>query len=247
MEKPDQEKIGVVFIHGAGLRGSVWKEVVAGWEHPVLLVDLPLRDGDDETRNGLTADDYASCIHQQIEAWGVKTFILVAHSLGGVLALQVAQEYAGRMVGMVAIGAAIPQRGGSFLSTLPLFKRMIFPFVLRKLGTRPPESAIRAGLCNDLSAEQTVEVVRRFVPEAIRVYTDGIDAPLPQIPRYYVKLGKDKEFSLALQDKMIHHFAPDQVVHLNTGHLPMLSDPVGLREVLVGLLQTNLRSASKIC
>ncbi|MCM3081959.1 alpha/beta fold hydrolase [Brevibacillus invocatus] len=252
MEMSGQEKIGVVFIHGAGLRGSVWKEVVDGWEHPVLLVDLPMRDGDDVTRKGLTADDYVSCIQQQIEAWGVTTFILVAHSLAGALALQVAQAYAGRMVGMVAIGAAIPQRGGSFLSTLPLIKRMIFSLVLRKLGTRPPESVIRAGICNDLTAEQTAEVVRGFVPESIRVYTDGIDAPLPQVPRYYVRLGQDKEFSLALQDKMIRHFAPDQVVHLNSGHLPMLSNPAELRDVLLGLLLANPRSGNqqkitKIC
>jgi hypothetical protein len=66
------------------------------------------------------------------------------------------------------------------------------------MGTKPPDSAIRAGLCNDLSPEQALEIVRGFVPESIRVYTDRVDVSTPAVPKLYVKLTKDKELGPSL-------------------------------------------------
>ena len=102
----------------------------------------------------------------------------------------------------------------------------------------PPESAIRAGLCNDLSLEQTAKIVSGFIPESIRVYTDRVNVAVPVVPKLYVKLTKDKEFSLSLQNKMISNLSPHSVQCLETGHLPMLSDPKGLRLVLQIFLST---------
>lgn len=108
--------------------------------------------------------------------------------------------------------------------------------ILRTMGTKPPESAIRAGLCNDLSSDQAAEIVSGFIPEAVRVYTDRINVSVPDVPKLYVKLTKDKELSPSLQNKMISNFSPQSVRSLETGHLPMLSDPDGLRSILEDFL-----------
>ncbi|MBM7568625.1 alpha/beta fold hydrolase [Paenibacillus sacheonensis] len=227
-------EIGFMFIHGAGLRGNVWEAVTSGLDVPVLLADFPYRDGSEQTRLALTLDDYASHLCGQAESWNIPRVIVVAHSIGGVLALQVAEALLkrGRLAGLAAVGAAIPGRGGSFLSELPLVKRALLRIVMRVAGTRPPESAIRTGLCNDLPESQSAGIVQAFVPEARRIYSDACHAGVPDVPSLYVKLTRDREFSPALQDRMIANLGPGTVRQLDTGHLPMLGNPDGLRAIL---------------
>ncbi|MFX3636938.1 MAG: alpha/beta fold hydrolase [Candidatus Pristimantibacillus sp.] len=232
IQERTQEKIGLLFIHGAGLDSSIWGKVLEGLDHPYLLLDFPYRTGTDESRKDLSLTDYVTLMKKQIDQWETYPFVMVAHSLGGIAAIKLASELSDRLAGFIAVGAAIPAKGGSFLSVLPFPKRILMSAILRKVGTKPPESAIRAGLCNDLSSEAALEIVRGFIPESIRVYTDRVEVSVPDVPKLYVKLTKDKEFGSSMQNKMINHFAPQSVHSLETGHLPMLSDPDGLRHIL---------------
>ncbi|WP_054027305.1 alpha/beta fold hydrolase [Bacillus sp. FJAT-28004] len=232
-----QEKIGFVFINGAGLEKTIWHQLVSDLRHPYLLIDFPHRKGSDALRKELSLADYVNHMKSQIEGWAIQRFVIVAHSLGGALAFKLASELQGRVVGFVAIGAIIPKNGGSFLSTLPFPKRLLMSMILQKTGTKPPKSAILAGLCNDLSPEQSSRIVEGFVPESIRVYTDRIEAAAPAVLKLYVKLTKDKELSPSLQNKMILHFKPHSVQSLATGHLPMLSDPLGVKLLLQNFIE----------
>lgn len=230
------DRIGVVFIHGAGLKGEVWKETASYIEAPSLLIDLPMRSGKDEERCKLTFRDYCAEVTRQIDNWPVSRFVIVAHSIGGVIALRLADELKGRVAGLIAVSASIPHSGDSFLSSLPRLKRMIYGALLRLAGTKPPGSAIRAGLCNDLSSDQSDSVVNGFVPEAKRLYFDRTEAPIPAIPKYYIKLMKDQEFTPEFQDRMAANLSADRVIELQAGHLPMLSNPTGLGTLLQELL-----------
>ncbi|QJD88277.1 alpha/beta hydrolase [Cohnella herbarum] len=236
MMKRASKEIGFLFIYGAGLERQVWERTAKELECPYLLADFPMRSEPYETRRELTLEDYSTHVRKQVNEWEVERFVIVAHSLGGVVAMQAASEFSDRLAGFIAVGAAIPKAGGSFLSTLPLPKRWMMSLILKKMGTKPPEKSIRAGLCNDLTEEDSARIVRRFVPESVRVYTDPVESSLPNVPKLYVKLDKDKAFSPALQDKMILRLAPNRVANLNAGHLPMLGDPVGLRRMLLEFL-----------
>jgi len=241
VNKQLSEKIGFVFIYGAGLEGLVWRNVVEGFEHPCLLAEYPQRNGDYEARRGLSLGDYVAHMKRQVDQWGTQPIVIVAHSLGGVLALKLASLLTDRLAGIVAIGAAIPKSGGSFLSALPFPQRLLMPVMLRVAGTRPPESVIRKSLCNDLSPDQADTIVKGFIPEAVRVYTDRIEVPVPDVPKLYVNLNKDQGFSSALQKKMISNFAPHTIRSMDTGHLPMISDPKGLRSILEAFVTDVLR------
>lgn len=245
MQQHFHEEIGFVFIHGASLEGQVWSKVVEGFEHPYLLVEFPLRKSSFDSRSGLSLEDYVTHMKKQVEDWGIRRFVIVAHSLGGVFASRLASEWTDRLVGIVAVGAAIPKNGGSFLSILPFPQKQLMSVILRLSGTTPPESAIRKGLCSDLSPAQATEVVSGFIPEAVRVYTDRIHVSVPDVPKLYVKLTQDKELSPSLQDKMIANFSPQSVQVLETGHLPMLSHPEGLRSILVNFLSEELKQRSQ--
>ena len=150
--------------------------------------------------------------------------------------MKIAEEMRDRIVGAVAVGAAIPKAGGSFLSIFPAARRMAMHVLLRVFGTKPPESIIRKGLCKELPAEQAAEIVQRFSPESVRLYTDRTGAAVPDVPKIYIKLAKDEELSASLQDRMIENFQPDLIETLQTGHLPMLSRPLELRNVLRAFL-----------
>lgn len=237
IEGQENEQIGLVFIHGAGLESRIWEPVVSEMKRPVLLVNFPGRNGEDGLRKSLTLQEYNAYIKRQIEAWKVRKFVIVAHSLGGVFGLKIANDLSERLVGFIAIGAIIPKNGGSFLSTFPFAKRLSMNVLLRIFGTQPPESVIRKGLCNDLSPERATEVVHSFVPESIHVYTDRTKSMVPtNVPKLYIKLAKDQEMSLSQQDKMIANLAPQKIEILETGHLPMLIKPNELRNSLNAFL-----------
>jgi pimeloyl-ACP methyl ester carboxylesterase len=235
-DAPTKERIGLVFIHGAGLNSGIWKGIAEQLECPCLLVDFPQRQSGQVGRKGLTLEDYTEHIKHRIEDWGVRRFVIAAHSLGGVLALKTAEQFADRVVGFAGIGAVIPGSGGAFLSAFPAPQRLLMRILMRAAGTKPPESAIRKGLCNDLPAKQADEIVHGFVQESLRVFTDRTNASVPRVPRLYVKLTIDQELSPSQQDKMIENLGTHEIVTLEAGHLPMLSKPDELREALLAFL-----------
>jgi pimeloyl-ACP methyl ester carboxylesterase len=205
-----KEDVGFVFIQGAGLQSWIWERVVSEMKHPVLLIDFP--EGENGSRKGLAMRDYNDHIKQQVEVWDIEKYIVVGHSWGGLPALVLSSDLPGRVVGFIAIGATIPKSGGSFLSTFPPAKRLLMHALLRIFGTRPTASAIRKGLCNDLSYDQASEVVDAFVPESIHIYTDRIRAMLPaDLPKLYIKLTRDQEMQSSHQDRMIANLNPQSI------------------------------------
>lgn len=199
---------------------------------PALAAEFPERTGEPDRRKALSLDDYADGVWQQLKDLPAERVVVVAHSLGGVVGLKVADRLADRLAGFVAVSAAIPAGGGSFVSSLPMPKRLIVGGLMRILGTKPPASAIRQGLCSDLSEDLTGEVVRRFAPEGKAVYFDRTAVSAPDVPRMYVQLTADKEFEPDFQLAMARNLGTEDVRQLDAGHLAMLSRPAELAGVL---------------
>jgi len=223
--------IGIVLIPGAGLGSWVWNDLNSLLNYPVLAVDFPNRGDKTGANKLLKLADYTRPIIQEMEAWNTPQLIIVAHSAGGVIGLKVAEYFKEQVIGFVGVGATIPANGNSFLATLPLFKRILLSLILRLAGTKPPESAIKAGLCNDLSPEMAEKVVCHFVPESPALYLEKCRATIPPTKCLYVKLTNDKDFPESLQDQMIINLRA-QAATLYSGHLPMLSCPTELAHLL---------------
>lgn len=227
-------KTGFVFIAGAGLRSWAWADVVSQLNFPSVAVELPKPlDAKDST---LGMDDYVTAVVDQAKKLDAENVVIVAHSLGGVIGLRVAQELKDRVKGFVAVSAAIPQRGGSFVSALPFPQKLIMPLIIRMAGTKPADAAIRKGYCNDLSSELADRVVKSFQPEAPRVYLEPGAEVLEGIAKLYVVTSNDNEFPVALQQTMRHNLGAEEVT-ISAGHLPMLGKPKELAAVLNGFAQ----------
>lgn len=225
------DSTGLAFIHGAGLGAWIWKDVIPFLDAPALALDFPDRDKPAAAPH-LRLEDYSRRLAEQLRDWGPSRIVLVAHSIGGVVGLRTAAELGDRLSGFVAVGAAIPGNGGSFLSCLPFPGRLIMPLILRLAGTRPPAAAIRKGLCSDLDEERTAKVVRSFVPESRSLYTDPCGVPPPRTRKRYIKLGRDREFPPGLQEAMARNLGDAGIETLDSGHLPMLSRPQELADAL---------------
>jgi pimeloyl-ACP methyl ester carboxylesterase len=152
--------------------------------------------------------------------------MVVAHSIGGVVGLEVAKRLGDQAAGFMGVCASIPRPGDSYATALPFPQKLILPLLLKLAGTKPPESAIRSSLCNGLDQAQTDSIVAAFQPESVQLYTDKTTTnPLPSLPTFYVKTLQDKQFSSSAQDAMAANLPSAQVFTVESGHLPMLSHP----------------------
>lgn len=227
-----KNNIGIVFIHGAGLNGSIWSDVIKEIQSPTLVIEFPNKGKDQESIDMLSFDDYVSAANSQIENWKEDHFIIVAHSIGAFVGLKVANHFKKELVGFVAVGSVVPTSGNSFISSLPFPQSLIMPIVLKFLGTKPPQKSIENELCNDLSAEQTSKIVKEFTPESKALYTSKINFVLPDVKRLYVKLQNDQSMPSSLQDKMVRKLNANNVITIDSGHLPMISKAKQLATII---------------
>lgn len=225
-------KIGIVLIHGAGLGSFIWDDLKPLIKNPVLTIEFPNREVGGKANNNLTFDDYNKFAIEQIEKWGIDNFVIVTHSIGGCIGLSLTDYFAKKVVGFVGVSSAIPTSGNSFISCLPFPQSLLMPLILNLFGTKPPQKAIEQTLCNDLTSEQATEIVKRFTPEAKLLYTTKVDYKNLDIKTLYIKLNNDKGFPVQLQVKMIKNLTTQKVVTLDSGHLPMISKPKELSEIL---------------
>lgn len=222
---------GILFLHGAGLSTHIWKDVEQNIKHPVLLAEYPHVDGTQKDQNKFTLEDYADYVMQQVDAWKVDDIVIVAHSIGGTLALKVAERLGERLGGFIAVGAVIPKDGGSYVSALPFPNRIIISAIMRLAGTKPPESAIRKTLCSGLSKEQADEVVTSSVTESTHLYFDKTNAAIPAVPRLYIRLTQDKELPITWQNTMARNLEAS-VKDVDFGHMPMLGKPQEIADAI---------------
>ena len=115
----DPDAPAILFIHGAALDHSVWHYQARYLAHHgfgVLAVDLPghgRSPGAVRTTVAELADRIAACL----AAAGVERAHLVGHSLGALVALDVALRHPGRVAKLVLAGPSVPMPvGEAFLA-----------------------------------------------------------------------------------------------------------------------------------
>ncbi|MFT3795471.1 alpha/beta fold hydrolase [Flavobacterium sp.] len=213
---------GVVLIHGAGLGAFIWQEMKLDWQ--VLRINFQNR-GNGPMNVGLHYQDYVDEVIQQIENWTVDQIVIVGHSIGGCIALNVAARYPERVIGFIGISAAIPKKGGSFISCFSGPKNWMLPLMMRIFGTKPPKFVLETNLCNGLKSEDREKIVSRFTYESRQLYLEDCNGSIPNCPKMYILTTEDREFDPNDQKKMAKNLKTKQIERIETGHLPMLADP----------------------
>lgn len=215
-------KLGIIFISGAGLQPWIWQEVTKEISLPYAAVDFTELKKNKQL-NDITVDDYVQAALAQATALNVEKVIIVTHSIGGIIGVELTKKLGDKVAGFIAVCAAIPRPGKSFLSLFPFPQSFITGMIMRIVGTKPPASAIKSGLCNDIDDTTASRVADSFDPESIKLYaTPTSPTPLPQVPSLYIITTNDKEYPQDLQRTMAEQLGAT-IVQIDTGHLPMIS------------------------
>jgi pimeloyl-ACP methyl ester carboxylesterase len=211
----------MILLHGAGLGPWIWDRV------------LPHLKTEARTFDRTVEATLEQCIDEVVPH--AEGRVVVGHSFAAQIALGVAAKVRPRAV--VLIGGMLARPGKPFLSLLPLPQRLIVGTMLRraKNGIDLPKKLVRKEYCNDLDEATTQLVLERVRPEAPRLYLDPAEWRGDIAPRVYFRLLEDKSVSQRMQERMIELTAA-RVKVLDSGHLPMLSQP----ETVAGLLNELL-------
>lgn len=155
-------RVGAVMLHGFGSQTRTWRhlgEALAGNDGP-----LPLALAFDRPAFGLTERPSASSWGRDpnpygpeaqvaytlglMDAYGLEQAVLVGHSAGGSLALQVALAAPERVAALVLISPAVYEGGGAPAWTRPLLSapqlNRIGPLLMRQLAGQPGDDFLRS-------------------------------------------------------------------------------------------------------
>jgi pimeloyl-ACP methyl ester carboxylesterase len=248
-----------LLIHGAGHGAWVWDEVKGAIENSmraktkihhhlyspgtILAPDLPGHGArysvDDPVR--LNFDDAVDSLLNQIEAFGLKKPVVVAHDLSGLIALELIRRMEEPPKGLLLVGAAVPDLFHTVGEMLPLPIRILLAG-LRFLPGTPPESVVlhkEIGgriLCSDMPYSwASSRVVGRLCPIPLRVF-DALphpDALAPSCPVTYAVLARDWYIWPGSQRKMASSFPNARTVELDSGHEAPITHSAEITELVM--------------
>lgn len=111
----------------------------------------------------LTLRNYSDHLLGQVNFEASKHFILIAHSLGGLFIDEVSAILGKRLSGVVHIGVVMARAGEHFFSRKSFSAQQMLRILLRIFGTKQPDKAIKASLCNNLPEDCKKRIVSLFL------------------------------------------------------------------------------------
>jgi pimeloyl-ACP methyl ester carboxylesterase len=228
----------VLFLSGAGLPTWIWDDVRSRLDGDSRVAGRPVDNPPSEEHPGRPSGDapleeYVD--HALAAVEGEESFVVVAHSAGGVVGAALLARAAERVTGFVGIAACLPDADQSFVGSLPFPQRHLLGLVMRVAGTRPPAKGIRNGVAAGLPEDTADRIVEDFTPESQRFYRDR--APARSFPERsaYLLTTRDREFPVTLQETYSSRLG-GRVERLDAGHLPMLEQPEAVASAISRVL-----------
>lgn len=227
---------GFALIHGGGRGSWLWEPLLPHLRWPAAAIDLPGRGRHPADIEAVTLDDCVDAVLADIDAAGLDDLVVVAQAYMGVLGPELAARAPERVRHVVLLGAAVPPEGTKLFRSMPPW------MVESKADPAHPRLVDRAvardRLCNDMTDEQASWFLARLCPEMPtlgRLSFSRADVP-PATPITYVKLLRDRAFTAAEQDEQVRNLErPVDVLAIDAGNNPMLTQPGALATILNGL------------
>ena len=238
----------LVLVHGAFGGSWVWDPVVGPLEaagHTVETFDLP-GSGDDGTPvPQVTLDAYADRVCEALRS-SDEPAVLVGHSMGGVVITQTAARCPERISKLIYLAAFLPRDGQSLeeLTKLPegADDQVMANIVVEgepPVATLPADKA-HVVLFNACDEGESAPFIERLTPQPLIPFltpVSVIGADLDAMARSYVVCGRDHSIPPPLQWRMSGATPCDQVLSIDTDHMPQIS----ATDELVGALDRLAR------
>ncbi|HEX7134236.1 MAG TPA: alpha/beta fold hydrolase [Iamia sp.] len=229
-----------MLVHGGGATGGTWDRLVPLLDRPSLAVDLPGRRGHPADLATITVDDEVASVVADVEVHGADTVVLVAHSSGGLVVPGVVAGLGDRVRRVVLVAALVPPEGGNGLdcmkpahaeglrATVEAARANGEPALTLPGPPADPEPFRTAYGGDPLTDDQLAFVVdpERCVPDTVHHYFQPVRWSVAgAVPVTYVHTLRDRPVRPEAQREMIARLPRADVVELDTGHLPMVTDP----------------------
>lgn len=232
----------IVFIHGAALDHSVWQwqsRYFAHHGHGVLAVDLP-GHGRSPGSPRATIEGYADWIAALLDAPGIAAAHVVGHSMGALVALQVALKHRARVrkLALLAIAAPMPV-GEAFLAAAKDDSPTAFQMetvwgharhAMLATSPVPGTTLVSASLRLNTRAKPGVQANDLAACNAYRADADALAAL--DVPALVVGGRRDQMTQFKAGQQVAARIRDAKFVALDTGHSVMSEAP---RETLAAL------------
>ena len=237
-----------LLIHGAWQGAWVWESQLAaleaaGWR-PVAL-DLPGNGVDGRAPGDVRFEDHVAHAAAALEA-AEGPVAVIAHSGGGVLATQLAEDHPERIAQVIYVcgmmlpsGVTFPDFVAPFVEVDPAAIGITARLTQVPGGTSVPPEAAREIFYHDAAPDAAAAAAARLTPQGDDVRAPRVrftEARAGRVPRGYIRCGADRSVLPAVQDAMCAARPGARRVLLPCGHAPMLAAPDALSAAIAELL-----------
>ncbi|HMJ74533.1 MAG TPA: alpha/beta hydrolase [Iamia sp.] len=251
------DEVAVVLVHGGGATGRTWDRLVPLLGRPAIAVDLPGRGAVPADLATITVADEVAAVVATVEAGTAAPagpVVLVAHSSGGLVVPGVVAALGDRVRAVVLVAALVPPEGGCGLDCMkPAHREGLRATVEQAAAAGGPAITLpgppadpepfRTAYGGDpLSDDELAFVVdpARCVADTVHHYFQPVHwSEAAGVPVTYVRTARDRPVRPEAQEEMVARLPGATVVELDTGHLPMVTHPALLAEVIETALRTR--------
>jgi pimeloyl-ACP methyl ester carboxylesterase len=224
-------KVTVVLVHGAFADGSSWGKVIA------LLAAQGCRAVAVQNPLSSLADDVAA-VHRTIDMQSGPV-LLAGHSWGGVVITEAGNHPA--VKGLVYVAAGAPDSGQSFVDWFKDYPPPSGAAEIQPYGegyVALTREGVRQHFVPDLPPAEADAVYALQAPLAARCFGDTVgNAAWRDKPSWYIVAENDQALPPGAERDSALRMRADTVT-LNSSHVPMLSQPDKVAEVILRAAQS---------
>ena len=216
--------------------------------HDVIAVDLPGNGsvGDCTPLDQVDLDCYVHYVCSLLDRFQ-SPVVLVGHSLGGLTISQVGERRPDKICTLVYLSALLLQPGEAFRSVMSDDPKLIRQGLERDSWAISDNLAYvtfdadmaRHRFYNDCSPDDGDWALGLLVPQPtgpLMGHLEITKANFGRLPRVYIECLQDQAVLPEIQKAMYTAMPCQQVLSLDTGHSPFLSNPQGLADHLLSMV-----------
>jgi pimeloyl-ACP methyl ester carboxylesterase len=242
-------------MHGGNNTSRVWERLQPLLDAPSLAVELPGRGDRPAELSTLTLDDVAASVRDDVDAWNrTDQLVVVAHSSAALSVPRLSTMLRQRVARIVLVPGSIPPEGGCGIDTMRPHQAVRLREWLGLLDAEglprtsnygvPDREVLRMSYGGTALTDDQLEFVEGIlVPDSLNVFLDPVSwRDVRDVPVTWVRTLQDRVQPREMQDEFIARLSVVdvvEVVDIDSGHIPAVTNSAELAAVLNGVLPAN--------